>query len=417
MNMTKISTLLTSIALASSPILAEAYQIAPNPNPVGNTINVLDSDAEASNFTNFGILHIGSSGTLKSGQLVNALGGNLNIDAGGTFNLFGGAAIFNSGTINNNGALHDNFDQALINESDGIINNSGFFEFYSFANFGTVNNNPGGIINAGYGITNFGTLINNGTLSISFGREFYNNAGSTLTNNGTLLYGGTGYGGLAEWGLGNNSGIINGSGIYIQGPANCPPGYCTMENNGSISQSSFQINAGIVSGIGSFTGETTIASGATVDPAEDERGFSNLDQTGTLTFNGDFHSSGNLRFDIDGTGTGLYDVLAINGNADFTGGNVLFNFTNGFHPSVRDHWNFLLADSITGLDSLNLSFAGLPDSNEIKGDITFDNLGGHMVITALPVPEPEIYTMLLAGLGLVGFVARRRKEADTTNAH
>lgn len=31
------------------------------------------------------------------------------------------------------------------------------------------------------------------------------------------------------------------------------------------------------------------------------------------------------------------------------------------------------------------------------------------VITAAPVPEPETYAMLLAGLGLVGFAARRRK--------
>lgn len=30
--------------------------------------------------------------------------------------------------------------------------------------------------------------------------------------------------------------------------------------------------------------------------------------------------------------------------------------------------------------------------------------------TAVPVPEPETYAMLLAGLGVVGFVARRRKE-------
>lgn len=29
--------------------------------------------------------------------------------------------------------------------------------------------------------------------------------------------------------------------------------------------------------------------------------------------------------------------------------------------------------------------------------------------TAVPVPEPETYAMLLAGLGVVGFVARRRK--------
>jgi hypothetical protein len=37
--------------------------------------------------------------------------------------------------------------------------------------------------------------------------------------------------------------------------------------------------------------------------------------------------------------------------------------------------------------------------------------GGNIVATpvAAPIPEPETYAMLLAGLGVVGFVARRRK--------
>lgn len=35
--------------------------------------------------------------------------------------------------------------------------------------------------------------------------------------------------------------------------------------------------------------------------------------------------------------------------------------------------------------------------------------GGNIVAT--PVPEPETYAMLMAGLGVVGFVARRRKSA------
>jgi hypothetical protein len=35
--------------------------------------------------------------------------------------------------------------------------------------------------------------------------------------------------------------------------------------------------------------------------------------------------------------------------------------------------------------------------------------GGNIVAT--PVPEPETYAMLLAGLGVVGFLARRRQSA------
>jgi hypothetical protein len=34
--------------------------------------------------------------------------------------------------------------------------------------------------------------------------------------------------------------------------------------------------------------------------------------------------------------------------------------------------------------------------------------GGNLNLVAVPVPEPETYALLLAGLGAVGFVARRR---------
>jgi hypothetical protein len=37
--------------------------------------------------------------------------------------------------------------------------------------------------------------------------------------------------------------------------------------------------------------------------------------------------------------------------------------------------------------------------------------GFNEVMFATPVPEPEIYAMLLAGLGLVGFIGRRRKNS------
>ncbi|NBQ69498.1 MAG: PEP-CTERM sorting domain-containing protein, partial [Nitrosomonadaceae bacterium] len=41
-------------------------------------------------------------------------------------------------------------------------------------------------------------------------------------------------------------------------------------------------------------------------------------------------------------------------------------------------------------------------SDAIAGNVYFDNI----VVTA--VPEPEMYALLLAGLGLLGFTARHR---------
>ena len=37
------------------------------------------------------------------------------------------------------------------------------------------------------------------------------------------------------------------------------------------------------------------------------------------------------------------------------------------------------------------------------------NYQGSLALTAAPVPEPETYALMLAGLGAVGFAARRRK--------
>ena len=49
---------------------------------------------------------------------------------------------------------------------------------------------------------------------------------------------------------------------------------------------------------------------------------------------------------------------------------------------------------------------------DIPGDAGSGNGWSHSSIyTAAPVPEPQTYALMLAGLGLVGFAARRRKAA------
>gem|GEM_PF-2421331 len=59
-----------------------------------------------------------------------------------------------------------------------------------------------------------------------------------------------------------------------------------------------------------------------------------------------------------------------------------------------------------GADWINLVSARIvnTDPNANQGLFSVDN------INIIPVPEPETYAMLLAGLGLLGFMARGRKE-------
>ena len=49
--------------------------------------------------------------------------------------------------------------------------------------------------------------------------------------------------------------------------------------------------------------------------------------------------------------------------------------------------------------------------NRMKLSLLALALGGSYggVLQALPVPEPETYFMMLVGLGVMGFMARRRK--------
>ena len=74
-----------------------------------------------------------------------------------------------------------------------------------------------------------------------------------------------------------------------------------------------------------------------------------------------------------------------------------------------------------GTPILNGSGTGFFGSGEVHGvvqlpgiftSITFTHTSEswHGFTVCAPIPEPETYAMLLAGLGLLGFVARRRKE-------
>ena len=69
-------------------------------------------------------------------------------------------------------------------------------------------------------------------------------------------------------------------------------------------------------------------------------------------------------------------------------------------------------NSADPFSTVTLNFT--PGSNS-SYDISYQNLGGDNVgalldnVSVSAVPEPETYAMLLAGLGLMGFIARRRK--------
>jgi len=96
--------------------------------------------------------------------------------------------------------------------------------------------------------------------------------------------------------------------------------------------------------------------------------------------------------------------------------NSLSFVASGYNPG--DHVDVNIFDGATLLGTVGLSSDGLVDLSAFSHVTSLymdDSSTGagfaydHFVFA--PVPEPETYAMLLAGLGLLGFVARRRKES------
>jgi hypothetical protein len=99
----------------------------------------------------------------------------------------------------------------------------------------------------------------------------------------------------------------------------------------------------------------------------------------------------------------LFDIGSLSLNAGSTETVTLQGLLNG---SVVDSWAGTITNqfSYTGV---TLNWTGIDQLNFSGGANLFvTNID---TLTTAPVPEPETYAMLMAGLGLMGVAARRRK--------
>lgn len=339
---------LATIALASLPLFASASTFPSNPNFLNWYIeNDTYHTYGYDPFENYGDITISTGGWI--------------INSATTFNNY------------NYLGIHDAYDS--------------FFMGGNLNNFGTI-------ISAGFlwpeQLTNSGYVLQDGHGDIELieNSGTFSNFGPILNNKDIVNTGIFSNGHFSEIG----SGIDRKNGTYTQLSGE-------TINHGEINRTSIDILGGNLSGTGTLNGAVNIGLGATVTPGS---------SPGQLTINGDLHSNGNYVIEIAGLSSGQFDVLDINGNAFFTGGNFEFDFIDGFLPSVGDHWDFLLADSLSGWETVNVTFAGLGDGLGVD----LDSEGGKLTFTVITaVPEPETYAMLLAGLGLLGFFVRNRKQA------
>ena len=99
---------------------------------------------------------------------------------------------------------------------------------------------------------------------------------------------------------------------------------------------------------------------------------------------------------------------AVNGSQDVDFTSIQLSGPSGSFSLVQSSgdpvevWSLPAAGVSLTPGTYTLSLTGV---NSASGG----SYGGNFAVTALAVPEPESYVMLLAGLGLMGFVGRRRK--------
>jgi hypothetical protein len=90
--------------------------------------------------------------------------------------------------------------------------------------------------------------------------------------------------------------------------------------------------------------------------------------------------------------------LDITGFSLFTGSGTQVATGNALHSGAIDVWTLRTDNLAVGNYYVQVSGTMVSD--------TSGSFGGAVLLA--PVPEPAVYGMMLAGLGLVGFMARRR---------
>lgn len=124
------------------------------------------------------------------------------------------------------------------------------------------------------------------------------------------------------------------------------------------------------------------------------------------TTGGSFDANQHVRVDLLNAGASAFstnsaDIL----QSLYLGGSNGNSVIGGDIANPYQSYSFDVSSALASPGTYTLRFASV--SNEGQLQLGIDNIS----LSVSPVPEPETYALFLAGLGLMGFVARRRNNA------
>ncbi len=124
------------------------------------------------------------------------------------------------------------------------------------------------------------------------------------------------------------------------------------------------------------------------------------------TTGGSFDSNQHVRVDLLSAGANVFstnsaDIL----QSLYLGGSNGNSVIGGDIANPYLSYSFNLSNTLAAGGSYTLRFSSV--TNEGQMQLGIDNVS----LSVTPVPEPDTYAMLLSGLGLMGFVVRRRTKA------
>lgn len=328
--------------------------------------------------------------TLNGGTLAGV--GNLTLSGGSTWTA---GAQTGTGTTQFNGSLAISGDGNKFIGGSRVVNTAGTTTWGG--NTGG-NNNYNRILNGGSG----GTINNSGTWNDTNAFATYIDGGITFNNTGTYNKQGTTVTTLA--GAFNNSatGTVNVNNGTLNIASNFSNAGVIDVDAGAI----FQVSAtnfantatGVIGGNGTVETPTSgLSNSGDIDPGN---------SVGHLTINGDLSqtSIGTLNFEL--TSLSSFDLLTVTDDVTLAGEIAVWNL--GYTPVIGDSFMVMTFDDRAGTTFSSLSVNGF--GSGVTFNVVYNPHDVTLQVAA--VPEAETWVMLLAGLGLVGFVVRRRNTLD-----